>query len=739
MVLGCAVAHWVLIRGVYLSISNMSTNPARQSAIASIASQPRLEGTFDFRNEKIDVIYGQNVFSLEKMEKRLPKDVFKSLKSSIESGSKLDGAAADIVASAIKDWALERGATHYAHVFYPLTGFTAEKHDTFFEPNGPGTLAQFSGKALIQAEPDASSFPNGGLRSTFEARGYTAWDVTSPAYIFDGENGSTLCIPTAFVSWKGEALDKKTPLLRSMQAVNRAAQRVLAHFGKKAGFISASCGPEQEYFLIDSRLFHLRPDLYTCGRSLFGSKPAKGQEFEDQYFGTIPDRVLACMMETERECFKLGIPIKTRHNEVAPAQYEVAPIYESANVAHDHQMLTMTLLRRVASKHGFVCLLAEKPFAGVNGSGKHVNWSIGGPGVGNLLEPGNDPHTNAQFLAFCSAVIRAVDLHQGLLRASVASAGNDHRLGANEAPPAIISIYLGDMLNEVIEQVKASGAASSSRKGGTMTLGVDTLPVLPKDAGDRNRTSPFAFTGNKFEFRAVGSAFSVAGPLTVLNTIMADSLDILADELDAEMKSTKDFNAALQKVLKAILTKHGRIVFNGNGYSEEWHKEAEKRGLKNLRTTPEALPEIASKAAVELFERQKVLSKDELHSREEIYTHSYVLSVKTEAKLTSEIARTLLLPAAFKYATELSAVADSKSGKKLRSEILALADQLSDAIDTLDKERAVDSDTHSNAKHACAKVLPAMLKVRAAADALEELVADEYWPLPSYQELLFLR
>jgi glutamine synthetase len=717
----------------------MSTNPARQSAIASIASQPRLEGTFDFRNEKIDLIYGQNVFSLEKMEKRLPKDIFKSLKSSIETGSKLDGTAADIVASAIKDWALECGATHYAHVFYPLTGFTAEKHDTFFEPNGTGTLAQFSGKALIQAEPDASSFPNGGLRSTFEARGYTAWDVTSPAYIFDGENGSTLCIPTAFVSWKGEALDKKTPLLRSMQAVNRAAQRVLTHFGKKVGFISASCGPEQEYFLIDSRLFHLRPDLYTCGRSLFGSKPAKGQEFEDQYFGTIPDRVLACMMETERECFKLGIPIKTRHNEVAPAQYEVAPIYESANVAHDHQMLTMTLLRRVATKHGFVCLLAEKPFAGVNGSGKHVNWSIGGPGVGNLLEPGNDPHTNAQFLAFCSAVIRAVDLHQGLLRASVASAGNDHRLGANEAPPAIISIYLGDMLNEVIEQVKASGAASSSRKGGTMTLGVDTLPVLPKDAGDRNRTSPFAFTGNKFEFRAVGSAFSVAGPLTVLNTIMADSLDMLADELDVEMKSTKDFNIALQKVLKAILTKHGRIIFNGNGYSEEWHKEAETRGLKNLRTTPEALPEIISKAAVELFERQKVLSKDELHSREEIYTHSYVLSVKTESKLTSEIARTLLLPAAFKYAIELTAVADSKSGKKLRSEILALADQLSDAIEALDKERAVESDTHSNAKHACAKVLPAMLKVRAAADALEDLVADEYWPLPSYQELLFLR
>ena len=718
----------------------MSTNPARRNAIESIASQPRLKGTFDFRNEKIDAIYGQNVFSLEKMEKRLPKDVFKSLKASIESGTKLDLAVADVVAAAIKDWALERGATHYAHVFYPLTGYTAEKHDTFFEPNGPGTLAQFSGKALIQAEPDASSFPNGGLRSTFEARGYTAWDVTSPAYIFDGENGSTLCIPTAFVSWKGEALDKKTPLLRSMHALNKSAQRVLALFGKKSGFITASCGPEQEYFLIDSRLFHLRPDLYTCGRSLFGSKPAKGQEFEDQYFGTIPDRVLACMMETERECFKLGIPIKTRHNEVAPAQFEVAPIFESANVAHDHQMLTMTLLKRVAAQHGFVCLLVEKPFAGVNGSGKHVNWSLGGAGVGNLLEPGSDPHDNAQFLTFCTAVIRAVDLHQGLLRASVASAGNDHRLGANEAPPAIISIYLGDMLNEVIEQVKKSGSASSSRKGGTMTLGVDTLPVLPKDAGDRNRTSPFAFTGNKFEFRAVGSAFSVAGPLTVLNTIMADSLDKLADELGAELKSTKDFNVALQKVLKEILTKHGRIIFNGNGYSEEWHKEAEKRGLKNLRTTPEALPEIVAKSTVDVFSRQGVLSKDELHSREEIYTHSYVLSVKTESKLTSDIGRTLLLPAALKFAADLTPVADSKSGGKLRKDVLALSDELAVALDTLDKARDDEkADTHANAAHACNKVLPAMLKVRAAADGLEEIVADEYWPLPSYQELLFLR
>lgn len=718
----------------------MSTNKARREAISAIASQPRLKGTFDFRNEKIDVIFGQNVFSLEKMEKRLPKNVFKSLKASIETGAKLDLAVADVVASAIKDWALEMGATHYAHVFYPLTGFTAEKHDTFFEPNGTGTLAQFSGKALVQAEPDASSFPNGGLRSTFEARGYTAWDVTSPAYIFDNENGSTLCIPTAFVSWKGEALDKKTPLLRSMAAVNRAASRVLSLFNKKHGFISASCGPEQEYFLVDSRLYFLRPDLYTCGRTLFGAKPAKGQEFEDQYFGTIPERVLACMMETERECFKLGIPVKTRHNEVAPAQYEVAPIYESANVAHDHQMLTMTLLKHVAAKHGFVCLLMEKPFAGVNGSGKHVNWSIGGPGVGNLLEPGNDPHENAQFLAFCTAVIRAIDSHQGLVRASVASAGNDHRLGANEAPPAIISIYLGDMLNEVIEQVKKSGTASTSRKGGHMTLGVDTLPVLPKDAGDRNRTSPFAFTGNKFEFRAVGSAFSVAGPLTVLNTIMADSLDKMADEIAEALKSEKNFNAALQSVLKEILQKHGRIIFNGNGYSEAWHKEAAKRGLKNLRNTPEALPEIVSKSSVEVFERQNVLSKAELESREEIYTHSYVLTTNTESKLVSEIARTMILPAALKFAADLTNVEKTKSGGKLRKQVIALADELAEAADALDTLREVaKSDTHAQAKHSCDKVIPAMLKVRAAADALEEIVSDEYWPLPSYQELLYLR
>ena len=728
--------------------TSMSTHTPRSAAIASIASQPRLKGTFDFRSEKLDTVYGQNVFSLDKMEKRLPKGVFKALRAAIEHGAKLDNSVADIVASAMKDWALERGATHYAHVFYPLTGSTAEKHDTFFEPSGSGTLAQFAGKALIQAEPDASSFPNGGLRATFEARGYTAWDVSSPAYIFDTENGSTLCIPTAFVSWTGEALDKKTPLLRSMAALNRAAGRLLKLFGNTDhGYIAATCGPEQEYFLIDSRLFHLRPDLYTCGRSLFGAKPAKGQEFEDQYFGTVPSRVLACMMEAELECFKLGIPIKTRHNEVAPAQFEVAPIFETANVAHDHQMLTMTVLKSVAAKHGFVCLLAEKPFAGVNGSGKHVNWSLGGARVGNLLEPGSTPHDNAQFIAFTTAVIRAVDLHQGLLRATVASAGNDHRLGANEAPPAIISIYLGDMLADVFEQLRKSGAAKTSKSGGTMHLGTDSLPVLPKDAGDRNRTSPFAFTGNKFEFRAVGSSFSVAGPLVALNTIVADSIEYICERIEAETQGKKaGFNAALANVVKDVLQKHSRIIFNGNGYSEAWHKEAEKRGLKNLRTTPDALPEIAHASTVEVFERQGVLSKRELEAREEIYTHSYVLTIGTESKLTSEIARTVILPAAFAHARDLAAshealkAAGGKAAGKALAEVAKLTDALATSIDQLDRLRDVShADTHAAARHAVDKVLPAMLKVRESADALEEIVADTLWPLPTYQELLFIR
>ena len=728
------------------------SNYARLNAVQEIATQTPVTAAYDYKSEKVDAIYGINVFSIDKMEQRLPKVVFKTLKAAINHGEKLPLDIADIVAASMKDWALERGATHYAHIFQPLTGSTAEKHDSFYEPEGQAkTMASFAGKALVQGEPDGSSFPSGGIRATFEARGYTVWDVTSPAYIMEGVNGATLCIPTAFVSWTGEALDKKTPLLRSMHALNKQAQRLLKLFGlENPGFVAATAGPEQEYFLIDSRLFHLRPDLYTAGRTLFGAKPARGQEFEDQYFGSIPDRVLAFMMELERESFKLGIPLKTRHNEVAPAQFELAPIFETANVAADHQQLTMTLVRKLAPKYGFQALLHEKPFAGVNGSGKHVNWSLGSATAGNILEPGHEPHDNERFLTFATAVIRAVSLHQGLLRATVASAGNDHRLGANEAPPAIISVYLGTMLAEVFEQLAKSGTATSSKKGTFMKLGVDTLPEFPKDAGDRNRTSPFAFTGNKFEFRAVGSSFSISDPLTALNTIVADSIEYISEELDKAtkgqgIKDEKKFNAALQKLLKDILAEHGDIIFNGNGYSKEWHEEAEKkRGLKNLRTTPDALGEIAAKSTVEVFKRQGVLTKRELESREEVAFHTYNLVVGTESKLALEIGRTQLLPAATRYAVELSDATSAVKGLKssVLDKVVALTNELDAALVKLEaaREKFNDAaDVHAGAKIGRDSVLPAALAVRKAADQLEELVADDQWPLPSYQELLFLR
>jgi glutamine synthetase len=728
------------------------SNYARVSAIQDIAELPPVASSYDYKSERVESIYGINVFSIEKMEARLPKSIFKSLKAAINQGEKLPIEISDVVAASMKDWALERGATHYAHIFHPLTGATAEKHDSFYEPEGQAvTMASFAGKALVQGEPDGSSFPSGGIRATFEARGYTVWDVTSPAYIMEGVNGSTLCIPTAFVSWTGEALDKKTPLLRSMHAINKQAQRLLKLFGtENPGFVAATCGPEQEYFLIDTRLYHQRPDLYTCGRSLFGAKPARGQEFEDQYFGSVPDRVLAFMMEIEREGFKLGIPLKTRHNEVAPAQFELAPIFETANVAADHQQLTMTLLRKIAPKYGFQCLLHEKPFAGVNGSGKHVNWSIGCAATGNILEPGNEPHNNLRFQIFTAAVIRAVSLHQGLLRATVASAGNDHRLGANEAPPAIISVYLGSMLGEVFEQLAKTGTAASSKKGSNMQLGVSTLPEFLKDAGDRNRTSPFAFTGNKFEFRAVGSSFSVSGPLTALNTIVADSIEYISDALDkatkgAGIKDEKAFKAAAAKVLKDILAEHGSIIFNGNGYSTEWHVEAEKkRGLKNLRTSVDAFGEIAAKSTVEVFKKQGVLSKRELEAREEVAVHTYNLVVGTESKLTLEIGRTQLLPAATRHAVELSDAIGAVKGLKNSTleTVVKLTNELDSALVALEAAREKftgTDDVHAAAKFGRDKVLPAALAVRKAADALEELVADDQWPLPSYQELLFLR
>ncbi len=694
-------------------------------------------------------LFNANVFTPQVMQRRLPKNVYKSVLKTIKTGSKLDPTVADVVATAMKDWALEKGATHYAHVFYPLTGLTAEKHDSFFTPDGDGgAIAEFSGASLIQGEPDGSSFPTGGIRATFEARGYTIWDVTSPAYILENPNGTTLCIPTAFVSWTGEALDKKTPVLRSMQALNTQAQRVLALFGKTDGaLVSSTAGPEQEYFLIDKNFYFARPDLVTAGRTLFGAPSTKGQEFDDHYFGAIPERVLAFMFEVERELFKLGIPVKTRHNEVAPGQYEIAPIFESANIATDHQQLIMITLKRVASKYGMACLLAEKPFAGINGSGKHVNWSLGSSSQGNLLDPGATPHDNAQFMLFCGAVIRAVHLHQGLLRAVVASAGNDHRLGANEAPPAIISIFLGDQLTDVFEQIK-KGGAKKSIPGGSLTVGVDVLPPLAKDAGDRNRTSPFAFTGNRFEFRAVGSNQSIAGPLVAMNTIVAESLDYCATRLEADIKGDPNkLNAALQKLLAEIIKEHGAVVFNGDGYSEEWHKEAKKRGLLNLKTTPEALPVLQTTAVKQLFRKYKVLSTRELESRYETYLEQYCKSVAVETNLTIEMSHTMIFPAAVRFQNELaSTCANLKAvGYEFDTDTLdrvtALVKELQDSTAALEKAVAGAHATTllAEAKHSCDVIVPAVLKVRNAADKLEGLVADDLWPLPTYQEMLFIK
>ncbi|MGZ6778812.1 MAG: glutamine synthetase III family protein, partial [Mycobacterium sp.] len=655
-------------------------------------------------------------------------------------------AVADSVASAMKDWALAKGATHYAHVFYPMTGLTAEKHDSFLEPVSDGqTLAEFAGKTLIQGEPDASSFPSGGLRSTFEARGYTGWDVTSPAYILENPNGNTLCIPTVFVSMTGEALDYKTPLLRSQQAMGAQAERILKLFGHKDfDHIVSFCGPEQEYFLIDRHFFLARPDLINAGRTLFGAKPPKGQEFDDHYFGSVPDRVLAFMMDTERELFKLGIPAKTRHNEVAPGQFEIAPMFERANIAADHQQLLMTTFRNIAKKHGMECLFHEKPFAGVNGSGKHVNFSMGNAQFGSLLVPGDTPHENAQFLVFCAAVIRAVHTYGGLLRLSVASATNDHRLGANEAPPAIISIFLGEQLADVFEQI-AKGAATSSKGKGSMIIGVDTLPELPTDPGDRNRTSPFAFTGNRFEFRAPGSGQTINVPMIILNTIMADSLDYMATVLEKAVEQGEDFDVAVQKLLTEIITEHGAVVFNGDGYSENWQIEAAERGLPNIKTTIDAIPQLVTPEAVEVFEKYGVFNERELHSREEVRYETYALTVNVEAKLTLELGSTVILPAAIRYQTELAQNVATLKAAGVEADTTMLAavstpiSELTGALTAL--KTAMEShggdSAADEAKHA-QSLLPLMDAVRAAADTLEGLVADDLWPLPTYQEMLYI-
>jgi glutamine synthetase len=698
--------------------------------------------------QRLDELWASDVFSLDKMKAALPKDIFRSVQRTIQEGGKLDVSVANVVAQAMKEWATARGALYYAHVFYPLTNSTAEKHDGFISPQGDGSaITEFTGKLLVQGEPDGSSFPNGGIRSTFEARGYTAWDITSPAYLMETPNGVTLCIPTVFVSWTGEALDKKTPLLRSNAAVHRQAQRLLRLLGEtEIAPVNSSCGAEQEYFLIDSAYLPLRSDLLLAGRTLFGRPSAKGQQFDDHYFGAIPERVQVYMQEVERQLYRLGIPAKTRHNEVAPSQFEIAPFHEAANVATDHQQLTMTVLRSTAKKHGLACLLHEKPFAGINGSGKHVNWSIGNATQGNLLDPGSTPHENLQFLLFCGAVIRGVHLYGPLLRAVIATASNDHRLGANEAPPAIISVYLGSQLEDVFNQIR-EGRLTGSTIGGVMNFGVDTLPEFAKDAGDRNRTSPFAFTGNRFEFRAVGSGQSVAGPLVALNTIMADSLGWMADQLESRLGSGLSLTDGALAVLRTVMEQHGNVVFGGDGYSEEWHRMAvEERGLENLRTTADALPVLQRPAIRELFERTGVLTPVELESRFEVYAEQYILAIEVEARLAVQIARTQIYPVAMRYLGELAGSLQLQSAIGLhpstetQHQLATFCGELMDVSEAL--QLALENAPHGTEAHLgfCAETLvPLMLQLRETVDGLEAVVDDNLWPLPSYQEMLFVR
>jgi glutamine synthetase len=684
-------------------------------------------------------IFGANVFSPAVQRQRLPKTVYRQLQSTLEQGEALDTSLADAVALAMKEWALERGATHYTHWFQPLTGSTAEKHDSFYMPTGEGTaLAEFSGKELIQGEPDASSFPTGGIRATFEARGYTAWDPTSPAFILENPNGALLCIPTAFASWTGEALDHKIPLLRSMDALSKSAIRALKLLGDSSSQrVFTTVGPEQEYFLIDEQYYFERPDLLTTGRTLFGAKPPKGHELDDHYFGSIPERILAYMLDVERELAKLGVPIKTRHNEVAPAQYEVAPVFENSNVGSDHQQLTMQVMQNVARRYKLVCLLHEKPFAGVNGSGKHNNWSMGTDTGSNLLEPGDTPHDNLQFLFFCTAVIQAVNKHQGLLRASIASPGQDHRLGANEAPPAIISIFLGAELERVFEAIE-KGETGESTPGSFLGLGTPVLPPLPMHGGDRNRTSPFAFTGNKFEFRALGSSMSLSFPNTVLNTIVAEAIDSLAEELENAINDGADLEAALRPVLQRSYAANKQVVFGGDNYSDEWHAEAEQRGLLNLRTTPDALPYIVADDTTSLFSNYGVLSERELESRHEVFLEQYVTKLNIEAETAAAMARTMLLPAAVRHVAELRAA----GAADLEGEAFKLVEEFTAAIRDLESANLADNQPDELEAHAVYMrdtVITAMGAVREAADRLEKIVADDLWPLPKYAEILFIR
>jgi len=705
------------------------------------------------RGSHVQDEYACDVFNEREMQQRLPKNVFRSFMRTVQLGESLPPEIADVIASAMKEWAVENGATHFTHWFQPLTGSTAEKHDSFMTPdNHGGVICEFTGGMLVQGESDASSFPSGGLRATFEARGYTAWDATSPVFLVRGPNHVTLCIPTAFVSWTGEALDKKTPLLRSMDALSQAAMRVLKLFGadEPVSRVFATVGAEQEYFLLDSDLFYQRPDLANCARTLIGAQPAKGQQLEDHYFGSIPPRVLAYMADCERELYRLGVPIKTRHNEVAPCQFEIAPYFENANIACDHQMLVMETLRRVAPRFGLRPILHEKPFAGINGSGKHLNWSLSTDTGVNLLDPREETHTNMQFLVFLCAVIAAVDKHAVLLRASVASAGNDHRLGANEAPPAIISIFLGDMLMDIVEQLEA-GDPRKTMKGGNLDLGADSLPLIPRDTGDRNRTSPFAFTGNKFEFRALGSTAAISWPTTVLNTIVTEALHELADQLDRGFGTnpTKEKQEqVVRSVLSASIKAHKRVLFNGDGYDDAWQEEAARRGLPNLRNSVDALVELNSPESVEVFQTHKVLSKAELDSRATILMQKYCKQMLIEAETLRTVIRTRVLPASLRHQTEsIEALTATEAVDmelpELRDEIERLVDlnrachaRLAALDKVLDHEL---TDPIQLAKYIRDNIRPVMSDVREVADELEGLVAADLWTLPTYQEMLIVR
>ena len=722
---------------------------ARTAAIQLIARKSPV--AVDAKIGSLPQLFGANVFGLEQMRTRLSESAYKALRSCMEHSQALDGALADQVANAMKEWAVERGATHFTHWFQPMTGSTAEKHDSFASLEGGKLIMEFSGKALIKGEPDASSFPSGGLRATFEARGYTAWDPTSPAFLRETTNGSTLCIPTAFCSWTGEALDEKTPLLRSTEALNREAVRLLRLLGDdKVQYVYPTLGCEQEYFLIDRDLYFLRPDLIATGRTLFGAKPPKGQELEDHYFGSIAPRVLAFMQESELELWKLGVPVKTRHNEVAPSQYELAPIFERTTVAVDHNMLCMEVLKQVAQKHGFQCLLHEKPYAGINGSGKHNNWSMATDSGDNLLEPGRSPEQNMRFMVMLAAVMRAVDTHADLLRTTIAHAGNDHRLGANEAPPAILSIYLGEQLTDVVDALIAGTRAGSDKKRDTMRLGVSVLPPLPRDATDRNRTSPFAFTGNKFEFRAVGSSQACGKPNSVLNTIVADSLAYISSEIE-RTKGQKGLEAAVNDVVVELFKKHQRILFNGNGYSQEWHAEAAKRGLPNFRNAVDAIANFASKKNVELFERFAVLSSKEVESRMSIMFEAYCKAIAIEGQSALSIGRTMILPAAQRsQLTVAQSVGAAKAAgidvkvqeKRLRdfsARIEAFVLAIDDLNAQFDHAEYHSGTVGEHAKTYRDKVVPAMVKLRELADGLETMVDDAEWPLPKYREILLLQ